>query len=78
MATQLLGYVSRNVDNVIIGQRFGAGPLGVYSRAYQLLLLPLNQLNAPSTTRGAAAAVAEPLGQGALQPPAAARPVDRR
>ena len=50
MATQLLGYVSRNVDNVIIGQRFGAGPLGVYSRAYQLLLLPLNQLNAPSTT----------------------------
>ncbi|MBC7518020.1 MAG: oligosaccharide flippase family protein [Microbacteriaceae bacterium] len=47
--TQLLGYVSRNTDSVVIGATLGAGPLGLYNRAFQLLLLPLNQINAPST-----------------------------
>lgn len=49
-ATQLLGYVSRNVDAVVVGARFGAEPLGYYNRAYQTVMAPLNQLNAPSTT----------------------------
>lgn len=45
----LLGYASRNTDSVVIGASLGAGPLGLYNRAFQLLLLPLNQINAPST-----------------------------
>ena len=46
---QLLGYASRNVDSIVIGARLGAEPLGLYNRAFQLMLLPLNQINAPST-----------------------------
>jgi O-antigen/teichoic acid export membrane protein len=37
----------RNADNVLIGWYWGAGPLGLYSRAYSLLLLPITQLSAP-------------------------------
>jgi O-antigen/teichoic acid export membrane protein len=47
--SQLLGYASRNADSVVIGATLGAGPLGLYNRAFQLLMLPLNQINAPST-----------------------------
>jgi PST family polysaccharide transporter len=42
-----IAYVDRNADNVLIGWFWGAGPLGLYSRAYALLTLPLRQLNAP-------------------------------
>lgn len=45
---QLLGYLSRNVDTMVIGARFGAAQLGLYNRAFQLMLLPLNQVNAPA------------------------------
>lgn len=47
--TQVISYLTRNVDNVAIGAYSGAGPLGLYTRAYQLLMTPLNQLNAPMT-----------------------------
>lgn len=47
--TQLLAYASRNTDSVVIGATLGPGPLGLYNRAFQLLLLPLNQINGPST-----------------------------
>lgn len=50
MATQAIGYVSRNVDSLIIGAKFGAGSLGLYNRAFQLLMLPLSQVSAPATT----------------------------
>ncbi|NMG31208.1 lipopolysaccharide biosynthesis protein [Aromatoleum evansii] len=50
MSTQLVVYASRNVDALIIGQRFGVELLGLYNRAYQLLMLPLNQINAPATS----------------------------
>nr|WP_284291078.1 oligosaccharide flippase family protein [Angustibacter aerolatus] len=46
----LLGYASNNTDSLIIGHRFGAQPLGLYSRAYRLLFVPLSQVRAPSTT----------------------------
>lgn len=46
---RLLAYLSRNMDNILIGWRWGAGPLGYYTRAYQLLLLPISQLNYPLT-----------------------------
>jgi len=50
MLAQLLGYASRNVGQVIIGARTGAEALGLYNRAFQLLMMPLNQINAPATT----------------------------
>ncbi|WP_434028930.1 lipopolysaccharide biosynthesis protein [[Pseudomonas] boreopolis] len=50
MASQILGYASRNIGQVIIGNRLGADAIGLYNRAFQLLMMPLNQINAPSTT----------------------------
>jgi O-antigen/teichoic acid export membrane protein len=49
LGTQVIGYATNNLDNVAIGAVNGAGPLGLYSRAYQLLMVPLNQINAPMT-----------------------------
>ena len=42
-----MNYLTRNVDNALIGAVWGAGPLGIYSRAYALLLFPLQQVNWP-------------------------------
>ncbi|WDS36305.1 lipopolysaccharide biosynthesis protein [Pseudoxanthomonas sp.] len=50
MAAQVLGYVSQNIGQVVIGYRTGAEALGLYNRAFQLLMMPLNQINAPATT----------------------------
>lgn len=50
MASQMLGYVSQNIGQVVIGYRTGAEALGLYNRAFQLLMMPLNQINAPATT----------------------------
>lgn len=46
---QVVTYVSKNIDSVLIGSRIGAAQLGIYNRAFQILLVPLNQINAPST-----------------------------
>ena len=43
----VVNYLGRNVDNLLIGRVWGAGPLGLYTRAYQLLMLPIRQVNAP-------------------------------
>ena len=43
----LAGYVSRNFDNLIIGWYWGAAPLGLYSKAYDLLMAPLSQVSGP-------------------------------
>lgn len=45
--TQLIAYGARNGDNLMLGAVWGTGPLGIYSRAFQLLMLPINQLLAP-------------------------------
>jgi O-antigen/teichoic acid export membrane protein len=37
-------YWFRNADNLLIGRYFGSAPLGIYSRAYNLMLLPLSQV----------------------------------
>lgn len=50
MLAQLLGYASRNVGQVLVGVGMGAAPLGLYNRAFQLLMMPLNQVSAPATT----------------------------
>lgn len=47
--TQLLGYVTRNVDSVLIGRIWGAPALGFYDRAFQLSVVPVNQINTPMT-----------------------------
>lgn len=43
----VLNYLARNIDNLLIGRYWGAQQLGAYARAYQLLLLPLDQIVAP-------------------------------
>jgi PST family polysaccharide transporter len=49
---QVVNYLGRNVDNLLIGRVWGAGPLGLYTRAYQLLMLPIRQVNAPLASVG--------------------------
>lgn len=49
VGSQVLTYAARHVDSVVIGATLGAGPLGLYNRAFQLMVMPLNQLNAPAT-----------------------------
>ena len=46
-ASNLVHYSSRNLDNLLIGWRWGAGSLGIYAKAYSLLLLPASQFTAP-------------------------------
>jgi PST family polysaccharide transporter len=43
----ICAYVSRNLDNVLIGQAWGNFALGLYDRAYKLLLFPLQQVQTP-------------------------------
>jgi PST family polysaccharide transporter len=39
---------NRSADSVLIGWYWGPGPLGLYSRALNLLMLPVRQLGAPA------------------------------
>jgi len=43
----VMSYFARNLDNTLIGRFWGAYQLGVYSRAYQMLLMPMEQINTP-------------------------------
>lgn len=43
----IMTFFSRNLDNALIGKFWGPSQLGVYSRAYQMLLMPMQQINAP-------------------------------
>ncbi|MFK4638121.1 lipopolysaccharide biosynthesis protein [Paenarthrobacter histidinolovorans] len=47
--SQAVAYVTKNIDNLSLGFFWGPTVLGVYGRAYQLLMLPLSQLAAPLT-----------------------------
>lgn len=49
-ATEVIYYLSNNLDTLTIGLRFSSASLGVYTRGFQLLMTPLNQLRAPATT----------------------------
>ncbi|UCG53776.1 MAG: lipopolysaccharide biosynthesis protein [Candidatus Latescibacterota bacterium] len=46
----IVNYVARNVDKMLIGWYWGAAPLGLYNNAYRLLLLPIQQINVPLTS----------------------------
>jgi len=50
LATQLVGYLSNNIDTALVGLRFGPTSLGIYNRAFQLVMTPLNQVRVPLTT----------------------------
>jgi O-antigen/teichoic acid export membrane protein len=45
--TNLMIYFSRNLDNTLIGKFWGAQQLGLYAKAYQILLLPIQQIASP-------------------------------
>ncbi len=42
-----LNYFAVNMDNVLIGRFWGPSQLGLYNRAYNLLLFPIRQITAP-------------------------------
>jgi PST family polysaccharide transporter len=42
-----LNYLTRNLDNVILGRVSGAAALGLYAKAYSLLLLPVDRVRGP-------------------------------
>jgi PST family polysaccharide transporter len=44
---QLANFFARNLDNILIGRYAGAVELGLYDRAYKLLLLPVQQSLGP-------------------------------
>ncbi len=43
----IFNFLSRNLDNILIGKVWGSVALGLYDRAYKLLLFPLRQVNNP-------------------------------
>ena len=45
-----INYFSRNFDNLLIGRVWGAFQLGLYGKAYQLMMLPIDQINEPITS----------------------------
>jgi PST family polysaccharide transporter len=44
---QVMNYLERNLDNVLIGRFAGAEALGFYTKAYELMRLPISQINGP-------------------------------
>jgi PST family polysaccharide transporter len=43
----IINILGRNIDQVLIGWYWGALPLGLYERAYKLLMSPINTVTAP-------------------------------
>jgi PST family polysaccharide transporter len=43
----ILNYVARNLDKVLIGRVCGPASLGLYAKAYSLLMLPITQIRGP-------------------------------
>ncbi len=46
-AAGFLNCVTRNIDNVLVGRVLGATAIGIYSKAYGLLMLPMGAINGP-------------------------------
>jgi PST family polysaccharide transporter len=46
----VVNYFARNLDNILIGRYWGSGSLGFYSKAYQLLMMPITNLRGPVTS----------------------------
>jgi len=42
MGFNVVNYWARNADNLIVGKYYGTADLGIYNRAYMMLMMPLN------------------------------------
>lgn len=47
VATNLVSYTAKQIDTILISARFGTAPLGLYNRAFQLVMTPLGQARSP-------------------------------
>src|SRR5262245_5305024 len=43
----LLNFLSRNLDNILIARVWGANAVGLYDRSYKLMMFPLQNINSP-------------------------------
>jgi PST family polysaccharide transporter len=43
----MVNYFARNFDNILLGKFYGTGTLGLYSKAYSLMMLPIHQIRQP-------------------------------
>lgn len=46
-AFNVFNYFTLNFDNILIGRVLGSGALGIYTKSYGLLMLPIAQINMP-------------------------------
>ena len=46
----IINYFARNSDKILVGRFCGSGILGLYSKAYSLLMLPISQMVGPITS----------------------------
>jgi O-antigen/teichoic acid export membrane protein len=49
-ASYIICSVNRTADNILIGWHLGAGPLGFYSRACNLVMMPVLRISAPAAS----------------------------
>jgi O-antigen/teichoic acid export membrane protein len=49
VGSQLIAYLSSNIDSLTVAVRFGTVSLGFSNRAFQLAIRPVNQIRAPMT-----------------------------
>lgn len=47
--TQVINYMSANLDSILLGRASGASALGLYNRAYQFAFTPIQQVASPLT-----------------------------
>jgi O-antigen/teichoic acid export membrane protein len=47
LGTRVFFYLQRNADNLIVGRALGAGPLGAYALAYNVMMLPFARVVDP-------------------------------
>lgn len=47
--TNILGYLSRNLDNLLIAKFLGEYNLGIYSKSYSLMLIPIKNISSVFT-----------------------------
>lgn len=55
VATNMIVYAANQVDTVLVNAKFGSSALGLYNRAFQLVMTPLSQV------RGPLSSVAQPV-----------------
>ena len=46
----IINYFARNFDNILLGRFWGASVLGLYSKAYGIMMLPISQIRRPLDT----------------------------